>query len=101
MDTGAIIVSVVSVCAAAGGVIFGIAQILRAKKQDDTEGGKQSGIVLTELGYIKSSVDDIKRKQERQEEQTMKFLTDLTAVQESAKQAHKRIDTIEARLGRE
>ena len=97
MDIGSLAV-VVSVIAGIAGVVFGVASYFRNKKQDDAEDGKQNGIVLTELGYIKSSVDDIKRKQDKQDEQTRTFMIDLTAVQESAKQAHKRIDALEGRI---
>ena len=78
--------------------IFGVATIANRKKKDDEEDGRQTGVVLTELGYIKSSVDDIKRKQDKQDEQTINFLRELTEVKESAKQAHKRIDTLEERI---
>lgn len=100
MDIGQIAV-LVSVLGGIGGVVFGVVSIFRNKKKDDEEDGKRDGIVLTELGYIKSSVDDIKRKQEKQDDQTMKFLSELTAVQESAKQAHKRIDALEHRIKNE
>lgn len=100
MDIGQIAV-LVSVLGGIGGVVFGVVSIFRNKKKDDEEDGKRDGIVLTELGYIKSSVDDIKRKQEKQDDQTMKLLSELTAVQESAKQAHKRIDALEHRIKNE
>lgn len=89
---------VVSVIGGAAGVIFGIVTLFRNKRKDDEEGGKRDGIVLTELGYIKSSVDDIKRKQDKQDEQTVNFLRELSEVKESAKSAHKRIDTLEERI---
>ena len=95
MDLGQIAV-VVSVLGGIAGVIFGVAT--NRKKKDDEEDGRQTGVVLTELGYIKSSVDDIKRKQDKQDEQTINFLRELTEVKESAKQAHKRIDTLEERI---
>ena len=89
---------VVSVIGGAAGVIFGIVTLFRNKRKDDEAGGKRDGIVLTELGYIKSSVDDIKRKQDKQDEQTVNFLRELSEVKESAKSAHKRIDTLEERI---
>ncbi len=92
------IAALVSVLGGIAGVVFGVVTAFRNKKKDDEAVGKQDGIVLTELGYIKSSVDDIKRKQDKQDDQTVKFLTELTAVQESTKQAHKRIDTLEERI---
>lgn len=89
---------VVSVIGGTAGVIFGIVTLFRNKRKDDEAGGKRDGIVLTELGYIKSSVDDIKRKQDKQDEQTVNFLRELSEVKESAKSAHKRIDTLEERI---
>ena len=80
------------------GAVFGLVTFFRNKRTDDEEDGKKDGIVLTELGYIKSGVDDIKRKQEKQDERNEAFATELVAVKESAKQAHKRIDTLEGRV---
>lgn len=97
MDFGQIAV-IVSVLGGIAGVIFGVTTLFRNKKQDDEEDGRQTGVVLTELGYIKSSVDDIKRKQDKQDEQTIGFLRELSEVKESAKSAHKRIDTLEERI---
>ena len=71
-------------------IIFGCATFFRNKKSDNTHCGKKDG-------YIKSGVDDIKRKQEKQEQQHIEVISRLTAVEASAKQAHKRIDTIEGR----
>jgi len=78
-----------------GGLVFGIITAVRNKKTDDTKEAKEDGIILTELGYIKSGVDDIKHKQAEQEKQNLAFVRELTAVEESAKQAHKRIDKLE------
>lgn len=90
MDTGAIIGIIGTVCA----MVFGYMALHRNRKIDSHKEGKQDGAVLTELGYIKSGVDDIKRKQEQQERQHIEVVTRLTAVEESAKQAHHRIDEI-------
>ena len=84
-----------SVVFGVGGLIFGFVSAIRNKKTDDTKAGKEDGIILTELGYIKSGVDDIKHKQEEQEKQNLDFVRHLTVVEESTKQAHKRIDNLE------
>ncbi len=86
---------VLSVAFGIGGLVFGIITAVRNKKTDDTKEAKEDGIILTELGYIKSGVDDIKQKQREQERQNIDFVKHLTAVEESAKQAHKRIDKLE------
>lgn len=80
-----------TVCA----IIFGYAAFHRAGKKEVQDDGKESGTLLTEIGYIKSGVDDIKRKQDRQEEQFMNFGERMAAVEASAKQAHKRLDRLE------
>ena len=75
--------------------MFGIISAVRNKKTDDTKEAKEDGIILTELGYIKSGVDDIKHKQADQDKQNLEFVRELTKVEESAKQAHRRIDGLE------
>ena len=40
-------------------IIFGIANWKRTQKKDGEEDGKNGGIVLTELGYIKAGIDDL------------------------------------------
>ena len=89
---------IVSIIRGVFAILFGLATFLRNKHSDDVGEGKKGGVVLTELGYIKSGVDDIKRKQEKQDEQNIEVISRLTAVESSAKQAHKRIDAVEKHL---
>lgn len=98
MTTGEAIAMAVSILGGLAGIVFGVVAILRNRKQDDTQDGKESGIVLTELGYIKSSLDDIKQKQDRADGQIVGFLRELTAVQESVKSLHHRLDGLERRI---
>lgn len=77
------------------GIVFAVIAYKRNNKTDNTAEGKKDGIVLTEIGYIKSGVDDIKRKQEKQDEHHVEVVTRLTSVEESTRQAHHRIDTLE------
>lgn len=76
-------------------IAFGYATWKRNNKADDTTAGEKNATVLTEIGYIKSGIDDIKRKQDKQDEQYLTTVARLTAVEASAKQAHKRIDRLE------
>jgi len=75
-------------------MFFGYFAFLRNRRKDDAESGQQSGIVLTELGYVKSGIDDIKRKQEKQDAQYVEVVTRLAKVEASAAQAHKRLDNM-------
>jgi len=79
------ILSVIStICA----IVFGYMAFARNRKKDDTEEGRNAGTMLSDIGYIKSGVDDIKAE----------VVSRITAVEESAKQAHKRLDGVEARI---
>ena len=86
----------VSVCAA---VIFGVVAITDRRKKDHNAGGENRGVMISDIGYIKSSVDDIKnevrRNRDKQEETNKEYNERITRVEESAKQAHKRIDGLE------
>lgn len=89
-------VSVALLCTLVGAAI-GIATFSRNKAKDDQAEGRQSGQMLTELGYIKSGIDDIKTEQREQRHINTETATKLAAVEASARQAHKRIDRIEGR----
>lgn len=82
-----------TVCA----IVFGYASYKRNCRTDNKDDGKESGTILTEIGYIKSGVDDIKRKQDKQDERHIEIISRVTAVEQSAKQAHHRIDRIEGK----
>lgn len=94
-------VEIASLVVAVGSLAVAFAALLRNRKGDQRKEAQQGGAVLTELGYIKSGVDDIKRKQERQDEQHLEVVRDLTAIHESVKQAHHRIDGLERRMNGE
>lgn len=49
-------------------------------------------------GYIKANTDEIKAEQKEQRKTNTEFVTRLTDVEASAKQAHKRLDHIEKRM---
>lgn len=76
------ILTVLSAVSTVCAIAFGYAAFARNKKSDTANEAKSDATVLTEIGYIKGGIDDIKAEQ-------------LVAVEASAKQAHKRIDTLE------
>lgn len=82
-------------------IVFGIAAFRRNNKTDDTAEGKKDGVLLTEIGYVKAGIDDIKRKQEKEDDRHVQVVARLTAVEASAKQAHHRLDSLENKIGRQ
>lgn len=79
---------IISIAGTLFSILFGISTVRRNSRQDNRE----EGIILNEIGYIKSGIDDIKKKQSDydvfQRELTEKF----GRMDESIKSAHHRID---------
>ena len=72
------------VTASAGGIaacVFGFLSFLRTHRIDDGAIGRRDGTVLTELGYIKSGVDDIKKRQEKQDARYLELATRIAALE--------------------
>lgn len=63
---------------------------LTARKEE----GRQEATVLVELAHIKQQIDGIDKKIGRQEQEHTATMARLAAVEQSAKQAHHRIDEI-------
>jgi hypothetical protein len=81
------------------GAILAIVTFVFGRTTASREDGKQDGTILSELGYLKSSTDDIKRRLDKQDERDRDYISRLTCVEESTKQAHRRIDGLEAHRG--
>ena len=82
-------------------IIFGVTNWKRTQKKDNEEDGKNGGIVLTELGYIKAGIDDLKTEQREQRNINTRLSERITAVEESTKQAHKRLDRVQEQMNHE
>lgn len=84
------------ICTIVGIALSYAAFLHNAKKNSNTD-GRETGTVLTEIGYIKANTDEIKTEQKETRKSIVDIITRLTAVEASAKQAHHRIDRIEGR----
>lgn len=79
------------------GLGISFAAFSRNKAKDDKSEGQQSGVVMSELGYIKSSIDSVSKKMDKQDERHLEMVERISKVEASAKQAHLRIDRMEGR----
>ena len=86
----------ITVVASLAAIIFGYLAFVRTRDKDKATSAKSDATTYTELGYIKSGIDDVKAELREQRKTNTDFLTRLTAVEASATQAHKRIDSLEA-----
>ena len=50
--------------------------------------GQEYGVMLTEIGYIKSGVDDMKKKMEQSDRRYVELAERVTALEEAAKFYH-------------
>jgi len=64
-------------------------------KSDTREGAKQDAKLQTRLDYISKGVDDIRIDLKANEKQMIALGERVTRIEESNKQAHKRIDKLE------
>lgn len=98
MSTLEIFLTILSVGSTVCAILFGFMAFRRNQKADDKEEGSLRGTMLTDIGYIKSGVDDIKDEQREQRKTNADFLERLVDCEASAKSAHHRIDGLENRL---
>lgn len=88
--------SVVStVCA----IVFGYTAFHSRRKQTDTDAGRDRGVIMSDIGYIKAGVDDLKREQRETNTSVSQLSERVTRVEESTKQAHKRISELKGMKG--
>lgn len=87
---GTVIGIIGGICA----VIFGIRSWRQSQKTDDRHDGQTLGTVQSDLGYIKSGVDDLKIEVRELRTGQSNLTERVRAVEESARQAHKRIDDL-------
>ena len=66
-------------------VIFSYVSFLRTRKQDGLQSGRNAGAVMTELGYIKSGIDDLKHREDKLEARYSILLERLAAVETALK----------------
>lgn len=90
-----IVFGIVGAVVGIAGMVLGTIGFFRNKKTDDKTEGEHDGAIRSDLGYIKKGIDGIEHRLEKQETQYVEVIRQLTEVESSTKQAHKRIDKLE------
>lgn len=88
---------IVSAAAAISGIILGWLGRSRTIRQDTAEEASRDAMLRSDVEYIKRGVDDLRIEQKVQGQKFDVLAERVTRVEESAKQAHKRIDKLERR----
>ena len=97
MEAGAM-TTALSVASAVFGALISLIAMSRKSKRDTEKLGEDKGVLASDIGYIKAGVDDLKRESRETRHDLGELSTRLTRVEESCKQAHKRIDELHERI---
>lgn len=88
-------VTISILCTIAGIILtafFSYLAFYRNTKKDSAGEGENKGVMMSDIGYIKAGVDDLKREQREQAAVVGRLSERITRCEESCKQAHHRID---------
>jgi septal ring factor EnvC (AmiA/AmiB activator) len=89
----------IPILCAAGGLIIGYLAFRRDKDNDVRNDASESAVIKTKLDNISSGVDSIRIDMKANEKRVSDLSERVIRVEESSKQAHKRIDKIENQGG--
>lgn len=95
-------IALIGLCCTIIGAVIGILGYQRTKKKDNREDTREAQanatkqtLVETKLDYLIKGVDDIRLDIKAQDRKIQETIERVTRVEESAKSAHKRIDSLE------
>ena len=71
---------------------FGIVAMRRNQKTDDASVGREWGAIISDIGYIKSTIDNTNKKLDGYNERLLILYEKLAAVEEGHRSLDKRID---------
>lgn len=93
---GITITAAISAAAAISGIVLGWLGRSRAVRQDTATEASKDARLQADIEFIKRGVDDLRIEQRAQGKRFDDLTERVTRVEESAKQAHKRLDRLEA-----
>lgn len=82
MTTPEIILAVISVLGTASSIAFAVLAFRRNEKNDNQKSGKHEGVLISDVGYIKSSIDRVEKTLEKLEEKYDDLHTRMTKVEQ-------------------
>lgn len=73
-------------------ILIAVLGFMKNSKKDAKDDGAQVATMMSDIGYIKSGVDDVKAEQRTQRVWNEDMVVRMAKVEASAAQAHKRLD---------
>ncbi len=90
-----LITALIGIVSALSGIILGWSARAKEEKREIKKDAEIDTALRTDMEYLKRGVDDIRIEQRSQGQRMDAMGERLTRVEESSKQAHKRIDRME------
>lgn len=98
----AVTLSLIATCVAICGTIYGIFSNRKKNNDSDkvmhTNEGRETGTILTELGYIKAQIDEVKTKQDKMDDRYIKFTEELAKLSAFKNEASAKFAAIDTRI---
>ncbi|MBR2891696.1 MAG: hypothetical protein IKC22_04890 [Bacilli bacterium] len=90
-----IIVSFVSFIASLSSIIFALLAYKKTERQEHKKEGKNEGIILSDIGYIKACVDRVDKNLTKLDEKYKNIVERLVKTEEQITGLSKRVDLLE------
>jgi len=87
-----IVMLVIAAIGAIVAVVTGFIGYQNGLKKTSNRDGEERGVLMTEIGYIKAGIDDIKKQQDRQDRAHNDLNIRVTTLENEQKTMWKRID---------
>ena len=100
MDSVDIVLTIISVLGTLYSILFAYLAFRKGEWSYHKDEDKNEGVMLSDIGYIKSSIDRIEKSLNHLEERYADLSSRLVKVEESTKNAHKRITELHEEMKR-
>ena len=89
-----IIVTIVGLIASSSSIIFALFTFKRAEREEHKKNGKNEGLILSDIGYIKACVDRVEKNLNKVDERYQDVVERLAKVEEATSNMKRQVDTL-------
>ncbi len=94
-----IVIATIGLCASLLSVVFAALASKRNERQDNKSEGKSEGLIMSDIGYIKSSVERMEKNLTSVDERYRNIVERVAKTEENLVNVHKRLDEIIGKEG--
>lgn len=87
-----IVVGVIGLIGTVSSICFAYLALRRNQQNDTKKGGKSEGVLMSDIGYIKSSIDRMEGKLDKVEMNYQDLLTRIAKVEEAQNSLEKQLE---------